>query len=240
MTLFLLLIVIAVVVFIALLTGATRSRGSASERSDGEAEARRWVDRLSSSIVTLDGAVSLDGAGNVAARQALADASERLTAASSQLATAGTVAQFRLVGQSAVEGMYYNRAARTALGLDPGPEIPDLDPRFGTVTQPGQIDYAGNQYAASPSPGPGTPYYYPGGLAGGRVVPAGWYSTPWWKTALVAGAAGVGGMLLIDMLLGGGGHRGFGGGFGGPGFGGGFGGGGFGGGGFGGGGPGGW
>jgi hypothetical protein len=31
-------------------------------------------------------------------------------------------------------------------------------------------------------------------------VPAGWYSEPWWRTALVAGAFGVGSFLLFDAL----------------------------------------
>ncbi len=35
----------------------------------------------------------------------------------------------------------------------------------------------------------------------GRPVPAGWYSEPWWKTALVAGAWGVGSVLLFDALF---------------------------------------
>ena len=46
-----------------------------------------------------------------------------------------------------------------------------------------------------------TPNYYPGGRVAGRPVPAGWYSEPWWKTALVAGAWGVGSMLLFDSLF---------------------------------------
>ncbi|STZ61347.1 Uncharacterised protein [Mycolicibacterium tokaiense] len=35
----------------------------------------------------------------------------------------------------------------------------------------------------------------------GRPVPAGWYSEPWWKPALVAGAWGVGSMLLFSTLF---------------------------------------
>lgn len=46
-----------------------------------------------------------------------------------------------------------------------------------------------------------TPNYYPGGRVAGRPVPAGWYSEPWWKTALVAGAWGVGSVLLFDALF---------------------------------------
>jgi len=32
-------------------------------------------------------------------------------------------------------------------------------------------------------------------------VPAGWYSEPWWKTALVAGAGAIGTMLIFDALF---------------------------------------
>jgi hypothetical protein len=46
-----------------------------------------------------------------------------------------------------------------------------------------------------------TPNYYPGGRVAGRPVPAGWYSEPWWKTALVAGAWGVGSVLLFDAMF---------------------------------------
>ncbi|MGY4926225.1 hypothetical protein [Streptomyces sp. 900105755] len=95
---------------------------------------------------------------------------------------------------------------------------------MGTAAAGQQVTVSGQTYTSSDRPGAGTPYYYPGGLVGGRTVPGGWYSTPWWKTALVAGAAGVGGMLLADALFDGfhhhgppmGGPGGFGG-FGGPG-----------------------
>ncbi len=88
----------------------------------------------------------------------------------------------------------------------------------------------GQEYVGSAQRGMATPYYYGGGMVNGRQVGAGWYSSPWWKTALVAGAAGIGGALLTDTLLEGFGHHhhmGMGGGpgMGGPGFGGDFGGG---------------
>ncbi|MEU1339379.1 hypothetical protein ACIPX0_01205 [Streptomyces sp. NPDC090075] len=187
--------------------------------ADAGAEATRWVDRLGGGIATLD-------AGDErAARQALADAAERHRAARNQMATAYTPAQYALVTQTAVEGLHYVRAARTALGLDPGPALPPM----GAATAGQQVTVGGQTYTSADRPGAGTPYYYPGGSVGGRTVPGGWYSTPWWKTALVAGAAGVGGMLLADAVfdgfhhhgppLGGpGGPGGFGGGgFGGPG-----------------------
>jgi hypothetical protein len=194
-------------------------------QADAGAEAHRWVELLGGSLSTLD------AGGNQAARQALADAAERHRAAQGQLATACTPAQYALVTQTAVEGLHHTRTARTALGLDPGPALPTSGLGGGQVTVGGQT------YTAAAQPGSANPYYYPGGVVGGRTVPGGvvggrtvpggWYSTPWWKTALVAGAAGVGGMLLADAIFdgfhhhgpgpGGPGGFGFGGGFGGPG-----------------------
>ncbi|KAA9155046.1 hypothetical protein FPZ12_030770 [Amycolatopsis acidicola] len=221
MSLVLLLIVVVIVGCLIMAfgkrSGASRGGfplGGQHNLGDAEAEARRWVERLGAGIA------GLDGAGNTAATQALADASERYNAASVELGRARSATQFGLAGQTAIEGLHYIRAARTALGMDPGPEVPALGQVEGIAGQ--QRVVVGNQeHYASPQPGDATPYYYPGGQVGGRPVPAGWYSTPWWKTALVAGAAGVGGALLFDALLDGfGGHHhgpgGFGG-FGGPG-----------------------
>ncbi|MFJ6743838.1 hypothetical protein ACIQOU_33840 [Streptomyces sp. NPDC091279] len=197
-----------------------RAQAGAGYDADVGAEAWRWVERLSGSLSTLD------AGDNRAAAQALADASERRRAAEGQLAGAVTPAQFALVTQTAVEGLHYVRAARTALGLDPGPALPAVGVNgqvAGQVGADGQVTVDGQTYTASARPGAANPYYYPGGVVGGRSVPGGWYSSPWWKTALVAGAAGVGGMLLADALFDGfhhhgpgGGPGGFGG-FGGPG-----------------------
>ncbi|MCX4858742.1 hypothetical protein OG426_27735 [Streptomyces canus] len=153
---------------------------------DARAEGERWVERLGGSLSTLD------AGGDKAAGQALADANERYRAARGQLAAAGSPAQYAMVTQTAVEGLYYVRGARTALGLDPGPALPDLG--AATVTaRDGRVTVDDRTYAVSDRPGGATPYYYPGGVVGGRRVPGGWYSRPWWKTALVAGAAGAGG-----------------------------------------------
>ncbi|MFJ9895111.1 hypothetical protein ACIQPR_17505 [Streptomyces sp. NPDC091280] len=177
--------------------------------ADAGAEATRWVERLGGSLSTLD------AGGDSAARQALADAAERHRAAEGQLAVAYSPMQYGLVTQTAVEGLHHIRTARAALGLDPGPELP-------AQGVGGQVTVGGQTYTAAARPGADTPYYYPGGVVNGRSMPGGWYPTPWWKTALVAGAAGVGGMLLADALLDGFHHHGpgggmFGGGPGGPG-----------------------
>jgi hypothetical protein len=113
------------------------------------------------------------------------------------------VAQSRLVTQTAIEGLYYVRAARTAMGMDPGPELPAAtgQARAGSVTENREVDVEGQHYAASARPSDRTPHYYPGGMVAGRPVPQGWYSTPWWKPALVAGAWGIGSFLLFDAMF---------------------------------------
>ncbi|MCH5671653.1 hypothetical protein [Streptomyces gilvus] len=169
--------------------GPGHVRQSYDISADAGAEAHRWVELLGGSLSTLD------AGGNTAARQALADAGERHRAAQGQLATAYSPAQYALVTQTAVEGLHHVRVARTALGLDPGPALPTSGLTGGQVTVGDQT------HTASARPGAANPYYYPGGVVAGRSVPGGWYSTPWWKTALVASAAGVGGMLLADAIL---------------------------------------
>ena len=157
---------------------------------------RQVIERLGGQVFALSGT---DDASN----QALADASERYTAASSQIDQATTARQAELAKESAVEGLYYVRAARTAMGMDPGPELESLSGQrtAGTVTEDRKIDFEGRDIEASPMPSERTPNYYPGGRVAGRPVPAGWYSEPWWKPALVAGAWGVGSALLFSTMF---------------------------------------
>ncbi|CCH28681.1 hypothetical protein ABZ816_27170 [Actinosynnema sp. NPDC047251] len=193
---------IVVLVLIVVVIGGVwylaKSRAAARQRAleDAQADARRWVERLGGQVMNLTGT-------DVASSQALADASERFTAAGSQMEQAKTVEQCKLVTQTAMEGLYYVRAARTAMGIDPGPELPDLtgQSRAGQVSEDRQVSVEGHDYAASPRPGAGTPHYYPGGVVAGRPVPQGWYSEPWWKPALVAGAWGVGSFLLFNAMF---------------------------------------
>jgi hypothetical protein len=133
----------------------------------------------------------------------MADASERFTAAGSQMEQAQTKEQSRQVTQTAMEGLYYVRAARIAMDMDPGPELPDLtgQSRAGQVSEDRDVTVEGHEYMASPKPGSRTPHYYPGGMVAGRPVPQGWYSEPWWKPALVAGAWGIGSFLLFDAMF---------------------------------------
>lgn len=174
--------------------------GSGSRRgielADARAEAQRWYERLGGQLMNLHGDAP-------AVRQALADAGERYNAAGSQLEQAHTVHQFALARETALEGLAYIRAARTAMGIDPGPELPPLAAARGAgmLTKEREVNVQGQTLRAGPQPGNRTPYYYPGGTWQGRPVPAGWYSTPWWKTALGTGAGVLGGLLIADALF---------------------------------------
>lgn len=173
-----------------------RKKRAAQQLADAREEAQRWYDRLGGQVMNLSGE-------DVATRQALVDAGERYNAAGSQLERAKSARQYDLAGETALEGLMYIRAARTAMGLDPGPELPELasQRRAGTLTKEREVEVQGQTLRAGPTAGPQTPYYYPGGMVQGRPVPGGWYSTPWWKTALVAGASTLGTMLIFDALF---------------------------------------
>ncbi len=194
--------ILLAVILVALLVGGfvwwRRESAAREARSlaDVRADAQRWYERLGGQVMNLHG-------DSPAVRQALVDAGERYNAAGSQLEQARTVHQYRLARETALEGLAYARAARIALGIDPGPELPPLASAEGTgqLTREREVNVQGQTFRAGPQPGQGTPYYYPGGRYQGRPVPAGWYSTPWWKTALGAGAGVLGGMLIADALF---------------------------------------
>jgi uncharacterized membrane protein YgcG len=196
MRLFLLLLVVLLV--IAVVVAVRRGTAAREQRqlADARAEAQRWYERLGGQVLNLHG-------DDPAARQALADASERYNAAGGQLQQATSVKQFELARETALEGLAYVRAARLAMGIDPGPELPPLAAARGAgqLTQTREVSVQGHAYKAGPQPGADTPYYYPGGRVGGRPVPSGWYSQPVWRTALGAGAGVLGGMLIFDALL---------------------------------------
>lgn len=194
--------VVALLVIVVLLVGGLawwytyRTAAKQRELDDAKAEAERWVERLGGQVLNLVGS-------NEASRQAIADASERYTAAGSQMEQAHTAERYRLTTETALEGLYYVRAARTAMDMDPGPELPDLAGQrsAGRVTEFREVDVNGRHQVASPEPTERTPHFYPGGHVAGRPVPQGWYSEPWWKPALVAGAWGVGSFMLMGALF---------------------------------------
>ena len=193
-----LLLVLIVLVLIGIVMLARRGAAGRQRNQveDARADAQRWYERLGGQVMNLHG-------DNPAARQALADAGERYNAAGGQLQQATTVRQFELARESALEGLAYVRAARVAMGIDPGPELPQLASAqgAGVLTRDRSVSVQGHEYRAGPQPAPDMPYYYPGGRIQGRPVPAGWYSTPWWKTALGTGAGVLGGLLIADALF---------------------------------------
>lgn len=195
----LLLLLIAVVGAIALaMVSSSRASGNrnAASLADAKADARRVIERLGGQVLNLTGT-------DAASQQALADASERFTAASSQIDQAITAKQALLAKESALEGLYYVRAARTAMGMDPGPELESIagQKAAGAVTEDRRIQFEGREIEASPTPTSRTPNYYPGGRVAGRPVPAGWYSEPWWQSALRTGAWTMGSILLFDAMF---------------------------------------
>ena len=194
--LILILLVVVAIGFAMYSSSRATGRRTAASLADAKADARRIIERLGGQVLNLTGT-------DDASKQAMADASERYTAASSQIDQATTAKQALLAKESALEGLYYVRAARTAMGMDPGPELEALTGQksAGSVTEDRRVQVEGRDIEASPTPSQRTPNYYPGGRVAGRPVPAGWYSEPWWKPALVAGAWGIGSVLLFDAMF---------------------------------------
>ena len=194
--LILILLVVAVIGLAVWSSSRATGNRAAAGLADAKADARRVIERLGGQVLNLTGT-------DEPSKQALADASERFTAASSQIEQASTAKQAMLAKESAMEGLYYVRAARTAMGMDPGPELESIagQKSAGAVTEDRRIQFEGREIEASPVPTSRTTNYYPGGRVAGRPVPAGWYSEPWWRPALVAGAWGLGSVLLFDALF---------------------------------------
>lgn len=191
-----LMIMLTVAVLVGLLWQGEAKRRAEQRLADARAEAQRWYERLGGQLMNLQG-------DQPAVRQALADASERYNAAGAQLERANSERQYRLAQETALEGLTYVRAARTAMGLDPGPELPPLAAAQGAgqLTKERQVEVEGQTYKAGPQPGDDTPYYYPGGRVQGRPVPAGWYSQPIWKPALAGAAGALGGLMIFNALF---------------------------------------
>ncbi|MDI9895602.1 DUF1542 domain-containing protein [Rhodococcus sp. IEGM 1381] len=196
MEIVLIVLVIAAVALLVLRSKKNSAASAETALADAKADARQSIERLGGQVYNLIGT-------DTPSKQALADASERNIAAGSQIDQATTPEQARLAKQTALEGLYYIRAARLAMGMDPGPEVQGIDgqQQAGRVTEERKVDFEGREIAASPDPSDRTPNYYPGGRVAGRPVPAGWYSEPWWRPALVAGAWGMGSMFLFSAMF---------------------------------------
>ena len=89
---FLVVLIIVVIAAVAILVYATQQasgRRNAATLADAKADARRVIERLGGQVLNLTGS-------DDASKQALADASERFTAASSQIDQATSVRQAQL------------------------------------------------------------------------------------------------------------------------------------------------
>ena len=173
-----------------------REEREAQQLADAQADARRWIERLGGQVMQISGT-------DTASQQAMADASERFTAANSAISQATTVKQANLARESALEGMHYVNAAREIMDMKPGPELPPLEGQraAGKVTEKRTVDANGEQLTASPYASEETPNYYPGGTVAGRPVPAGWYSRPWWADALQTGVWMMGYSMMFNAMF---------------------------------------
>ena len=89
------------------------------ETLDAQAEARRWLERLGSEVLTTDG-IDPDS------KNLIATATERYTTAQTTLDTAQTRRQAEIARDIAVEGLHLMRDARIMMGQPAGPDIPPL------------------------------------------------------------------------------------------------------------------
>ncbi|AMO92269.1 DUF1542 domain-containing protein [Corynebacterium simulans] len=173
-----------------------REELEAQRFEDALADARRWTERLGGQVMQISGT-------DAASTQAMADASERFTAANAAISRANTVKQANLARESALEGMHYVNAAREIMGMDAGPELPPLEGQrqAGKVTEKRTVEADGQTITASPYASSETPNYYPGGVVAGRPVPAGWYSRPWWADALSTGVWMMGYSMMFNAMF---------------------------------------
>lgn len=89
------------------------------ETLDAQAEARRWLERLGSEVLTTDG-IDPDS------KNLIATATERYTIAQTTLDAAQTRRQAEIARDIAVEGLHLMRDARIMMGQPAGPDIPPL------------------------------------------------------------------------------------------------------------------
>lgn len=179
------LVAIVIICYFIAIRGREGRQRSTEDMTAAVTGARQVDARLAEQIEQLE---NHDGS-NAAAEQALAEASERHEAASAQAEQAQSQARAHAAKQTALAGLYYVRAARIAMDMNPGPLIPELDGQAeaGRVSEDRAVEIGDRTIAASPRPSTRTPNHFPGGLVAGQLVPAGWYSEPWWKPALYSG-----------------------------------------------------
>lgn len=173
--------------------GVKRSRRRTAEAGEN---ARRGYEDLGGRLAVLE-------AHEGAAAKARAEAQSLHATAGRRLENASTLRGYRSVEETALEGLHYVRAARRALGIDPGPPVPALPGRAkaGALKKDISGKHRGKTYTASPEPSRQNPHYHPGGMVGGRPVPEGWYSRQWWRSRKPSGGSGAGDMAVFNVLI---------------------------------------
>jgi hypothetical protein len=152
------------------LVARQRASGRVQHHRD---QARDLVARLGTELAQLP----YDGNGNAPVAQARADAAGKHGEAEAILIGATTDVQYAAARHAAIEGLTAARAARIALGGDPGAPIPPFDP----PADAGAGWKAAPPYPPRPHYAPGAPYYHAGGAA-----PDGWYPEPFWERSAAA------------------------------------------------------
>ncbi|MGI5456356.1 hypothetical protein ACQEWB_24955 [Streptomyces sp. CA-249302] len=115
--------------------------GRGTSQLDAEAEANRWLVRLSGSLIP-PGAAAWATGGEAAGR-ALTEAAECHRTARTLLAEAHTAADYDRVSRTAQEGLRHVHAAREALGLTADPAAPPVQaPAPAPVVEPAQVRQA--------------------------------------------------------------------------------------------------
>jgi hypothetical protein len=156
-----------------------RKRKDKQALADARASIQPYYDQLAADVG------SLQPGDNEVARQALSDASQRFNSGGAQMASATSLAQLGGARRSILEGLQAARTARSALGLDPGPELPPLaESTAPQLSEHQQLNVGGQTVQGYPAYTPGAPYYF----AGGGGYAGGWYSMPFWQTLLIAEA----------------------------------------------------
>lgn len=174
-------LIIGVIIAVLVIGGAgtfigIRRRRKRQHLADRRADVISYYDRLGADVQ------NLDAGDDPVARQAIADAAERYTAAGSQLEQAKSDAQYDAAKRTVLEGLQASRAARVKLGLHPGPELPPIAAtNADRLTEEKEITVGDRTVRGYPDYTPGAPHYFGGGGGYG----AGWYSFPFWETLLV-------------------------------------------------------
>ena len=169
------------------------------------ADVESLYDRLGRDVSTLS------PGDDPATRQALADAAERYSSMGALMSKADTPGEWAAARRTAVEGLSAARLVRVNLGLDPGPDVPPPPSAGPQMANAGSFQLGDQEIQGSPNYQPGQSHYYAGGQYGNQYVPGGWYSMPFWETAMMATVltGGFGGFGMFGGGFGGGGGGGY-------------------------------